>query len=424
MLEILTIISTILLAILLLKSFKVDSKELKLDEILNQLNREFSNIRAENAQNSKFLREEILSSITKFQQSLSQEIFNFSKGQSEHFNNFAKNQAESFSNFSKSLDDLLTKNNANFEDIKSKIELKLDTLREDNNKQLDKMRATVDEKLTETLDTRLGEKFKLVSDRLEQVHKGLGEMQTLATGVGDLKSVLSRVKVRGIWGEVQLEQILSEFLTREQYSNNISTKPNSKDVVEFAIKIPSKSIEGEFIWLPIDVKFPLEDYEALVKAEQNRDIEALEVARKNIEKRIRLEAKDIFTKYIDPPNTTDFAILYLPIEGLYAEITQNMELVEQIRRDYRVTFTGPNTITAFLSSLQMGFRTLAIEKRTSEVWSLLSVIKNEFGKFGDMLKKTSKKLQETQNVIDSAIAKSNNIESKLGKVEALPQDTS
>jgi DNA recombination protein RmuC len=285
------------------------------------------------------------------------------------------------------------------------------------------MRVTVDEKLQSTLEKRLGESFKQVSTQLESVYKGLGEMQTLAVGVGDLKKVLSNVKIRGTWGEVQLNSLLEQILTNDQYDKNVAVKSGSSDRVEFAIRLPGKDDENKQCWLPIDSKFPLEDYQNLIKAQDAVDLIQIEVSSKALENRVKTEAKYIFDKYIDPPHTTDFAILYLPIEGLYAEITQKQALVDTLQRQYRVTIAGPNTIAALLNSLQMGFRTLVIEKRSSEVWSVLGTIKKEFGLFGDLLIKTKKKLQEATNTIDDASSKSKTITSKLNKVQSLTETT-
>lgn len=301
------------------------------------------------------------------------------------------------------------------------VEDRLRHIQNDNSAALEKMRATVDEKLQSTLEKRLGESFKQVGDRLEQVHKGLGEMQNLASGVGDLKRVLANVKTRGTWGEIQLGSLLEQILTPGQYDTNVAVKEESNDRVEFAIKIPTSD---KSIYLPIDAKFPLEDYSGLVKASEEGELEKIQLLGKELENRIKQEAKKIKEKYIDPPNTTDFAILYLPIEGLYAEITQRTELTEQIQRLHRVVVAGPSTIAALLNSLQMGFRTFAIQKRTSEVWELLNEVKTEFGRFGDILDKTRKKLQEASHSIDSASTKSRTIERKLNKMQTLsePED--
>jgi DNA recombination protein RmuC len=282
------------------------------------------------------------------------------------------------------------------------------------------MRETVDEKLHATLEKRLGESFKLVSERLDLVHKGLGEMQTLATGVGDLKKVLQNVKTRGTWGEVQLGNLLDEMMTTEQYEKNVATKKDSADRVEFAIKIPAKDEKIKHIWLPIDAKFPLEDFQSLIDAEEKNDPVLIDKLSKALENRIKSEAKDIRDKYLDPPYTTDFGILFLPIESLYAEVLRRPGLSDTLQREYKVIITGPTTIAAILNSLQMGFRTLAIEKRSSEVWSVLGAIKKEFITFGDLLDKTHKKLQEASNTIDDASKKSRTIERKLSKVQELP----
>lgn len=304
--------------------------------------------------------------------------------------------------------------------ITSMVERQLQSMQKDNSEKLEKMRMTVDEKLHATLERRLGESFKLVSDRLELVHKGLGEMQTLASGVGDLKKVLTNVKTRGTWGEVQLKSLLEQVLTIDQYEENIATKKNSRDRVEFAIKLPSKDEKVPNIFIPIDAKFPVEDYQRLVQAQEKADVVEVEAASKALEIRMKGMAKDIADKYLDPPYTTDFGILYLPTEGLYAEVTQKRGLTETMQRQYRVVVCGPNTISAFLNSLQMGFRTLAIEKRSSQVWEILGAVKTEFGKFGDLLEKTQKKLQEASNTIDSAARKSRTIERRLGNVQELP----
>lgn len=285
---------------------------------------------------------------------------------------------------------------------------------------LELIRATVDEKLHSTLEKRLGESFERVSRQLESVHKGLGEMQTLASGVGDLKKVLSNVKTRGTWGEIQLGNLLEQILTLEQYEKNVSTKRNSSDRVEFAIKLPGREKQDQPVWLPIDAKFPMEDYQRLIEAEEKPNIDLIDELGKALETRIKSEARDIRDKYIDPPNTTDFGILFLPIEGLYAEVLRRPGLCDSLQRDYRVIITGPTTLAALLNSLQMGFRTLAIEKRSSDVWALLAIIRSEFSKFGEILDKTYKKLQEASDTIESATKKSKTIERKLNKVQEIP----
>jgi len=309
-------------------------------------------------------------------------------------------------------------NEQKLENVRKTIEERLKSLQDDNSQKLEKMRETVDEKLHNTLEKRLGESFKLVSDRLESVQQGLGEMQALATGVGDLKKVLSNVKTRGTLGEIQLETLLDQILTPDQYAKNVATKSGSRENVEFAIKLPGK--EDKILWLPIDAKFPKEDYERLVDAQEQANPDLVEELGKALEQRIKSEAKDIQNKYIDPPNTTDFGILFLATEGLYAEALRRPGLFESLQREHRVILTGPTTIAALLNSLQMGFRTLAIEKRASEVWNLLGAIKTEFAKFGDLLVKTHKQLAAASNTIEGATRKTRTIERKLRDVQELP----
>jgi len=321
--------------------------------------------------------------------------------------------------FSQQLVELTKQNSTKLELIRDTVEKRLTELQKDNNQKLEKMRETVDEKLQSTLEKRLAQSFQSVSERLEQVHKGLGEMQNLAVGVGDLKKVLSNVKTRGTWGEVQLGNLLEQILTKEQYQANVATKKDSKDIVEYAIKLPGKDKNSNHIWLPIDAKFPIEDYQRLLEAEDANDRAAIDIANKAIEKRLKDEGKKIKTKYIDPPNTTDFAILFIPIEGLYAQVLKLPGLVDSIQREYRVMITGPTTITAILNSLQMGFRTLAIEKQSSEIWQTLSEVKTEFGRFGEILERTQKKLQEASNQIDAGATRARAIERKLKNVDTL-----
>lgn len=321
--------------------------------------------------------------------------------------------------FSQQLVELTKQNSTKLELIRDTVEQRLTELQKDNNQKLEKMRETVDEKLQSTLEKRLAQSFQSVSERLEQVHKGLGEMQHLAVGVGDLKKVLSNVKTRGTWGEVQLGNLLEQILTKEQYQANVATKKDSKDIVEYAIKLPGKDKHLNHIWLPIDAKFPIEDYQRLLEAEDANDRVAIDIANKAIEKRLKDEGKKIKTKYIDPPNTTDFAILFIPIEGLYAQVLKLPGLVDSIQREYRVMITGPTTITAILNSLQMGFRTLAIEKQSSEIWQTLSEVKTEFGRFGEILERTQKKLQEASNQIDAGATRARAIERKLKNVDTL-----
>lgn len=304
--------------------------------------------------------------------------------------------------------------------LRTAVQERLQSMQVDNASKLEAMRQTVDEKLHATLEQRLGESFKLVSDRLELVHRGLGEMQTLATGVGDLKRVLTNVKTRGVWGEVQLEALLEQLLTPEQFDKNVVTRPRSNERVEFAIRLPGGEEGGAPVWLPVDAKFPLEDYQKLLDAQDRVDAVAVEAAAKALEVRIRDEARSIREKYIAPPHTTDFGILYLPIEGLYAEVLRRPGLAEALQREYRITLAGPTTLAAMLNSLQMGFRTLAIQKRSSEVWQVLGAVKTEFGKFGEALAHTKKKLQEASNSIEKAEVRTRAVGRKLKEVEALP----
>jgi DNA recombination protein RmuC len=307
------------------------------------------------------------------------------------------------------------------ESVRSVVDQRLQQLQEDNSKQIDKMRATVDEKLQGTLEKRLGESFKLVSDRLEQVHQGLGAMQQLASDVGGLQKVLSNVKTRGGWGEVQLGALLEQVLTAEQFSRNVKTRDDSGEHVDFAIKLPGDE-NGAPVWLPIDAKFPTEDYQRLVVAQEKGDVPTIEDAMKSLETELKRGAKDICAKYINPPKTTDFALMFLPTEGLYAEAIRRIGLVEQVQRDCRVVFAGPTTLAALLNSLQMGFRTLAIQKRSSEVWNLLAGVKTEFGKFGEALSSAKDKLDQAARKMEDVDVRSRAITKKLRDVEELPSN--
>ncbi|MCL7986545.1 DNA recombination protein RmuC [Sphingobacterium sp. lm-10] len=309
--------------------------------------------------------------------------------------------------------------NDHLKDIKISIENHLKALREDNNRQLEQMRHTVDEKLQSTLEKRLGESFKLVSERLELVHRGLGEMQTLANGVGDLKKVLSNVKTRGILGEYQLANILEQLLTNEQYAQNVATKKGSQAHVEFAIKLPGKDSD-ETVWMPVDSKFPIENYQALMDAYEVGEKNQIELQQKILMRNVEAFAKDISDKYIDPPHTTDFAIMFLPIESLYAEILRHPGLFETLQRKYRVTITGPTTLSALLNSLQMGFRTLAVQKRSSEVWKILEAVKTEFKKFSDQLDKVDKQLSSaSKSLHDLRLTRTNMMSRKLRDIGTL-----
>ena len=317
--------------------------------------------------------------------------------------------------------EVLESNRVGLEKVRVGLDDRLKILQEGNEKKLDQMRQTVDEKLQTTLEKRLGESFKLVSDRLESVQRGLGEMQSLAAGVGDLKRVLTNVKTRGTWGEVQLGAILEQILTPDQYEKNVKTREHSQDMVEYAIKLPGSGRDADsVVWLPIDSKFPQEDYQRLLAAAEVADSEAVEKACASLTRAILLAAKDISGKYLNPPRTTDFAIMFLPTEGLYAELLRQPGLTEKLQHDFRVVVAGPTTLAATLSSLRMGFRTLAIEKRSSEVWEILSAVKTEFGKFGEVLIKVKKQLTTAANTIDDTEVRARKMASKLKSVEGLP----
>ncbi len=324
------------------------------------------------------------------------------------------------SNLTQQLQQITDGNALRMREVRDTLDVQLAQLQKTNTAKLDEMRQTVDEKLQSTLQTRLGESFKQVADRLEQVHKGLGEMQSLAQGVGDLKHLLSNVKNRGTYGEAQLGALLEQVFVAEQYAAQISTVPGSANLVDYAIRLPGKSEDGTPLWLPIDAKFPTEDYERLLDAQEKADALAVEVAAKALEGQIRKEAKSISEKYVSPPHTTDFAILFLPSESLYAEVLRRPGLMDSLQRDYRVTLAGPTTLLAMLNSLQMGFRTLALEQRSSEVWQVLGAVKTEFGKFGDVLTRIRAQTQTVLTTLDQAQTRTNVMNRALKKVEALP----
>ncbi|GAB4385426.1 MAG: DNA recombination protein RmuC [Phycisphaerales bacterium] len=344
---------------------------------------------------------------------------------SEKLNESYKQHGDRLDAFSKRLSELIDASEKRGDGLRETVEARLDKLREENAKKLDEMRATVDEKLQGTLEKRLGESFKQVSDRLEQVHKGLGEMQTLATGVGDLKRVMTNVKTRGTWGEFQLGAILEQILAPSQYESSVAVKPDSNERVEFAICLPGRDDHGDArVYLPIDAKFPSEDYQRLVEAQEAGDPEAVAAATKQLDAAVRLCAKTMNEKYIYPPYTTDFAILFVPTEGLFAEIVRRASLVDHCQQQCRVVIAGPTTLAAILNSLQMGFRTLAIQQRSSEVWEVLGAVKTEFGKFGDVIAKVKKKLKEASNTVESAEVRSRAMQRRLKVVEELPVDKS
>ncbi|XUX00010.1 MAG: DNA recombination protein RmuC [Dehalogenimonas sp.] len=399
-------------------------------------------VRTESATGAKQLREEVISTLNGISETMARTIKELAIAEKVQLEAFAgqiniltktsNEKLDSIRNetaigaknlreeITSTLKGMTESNEKKLESVRITVEEKLQILQTDNAKQLEQMRQTVDEKLQGTLEKRLGESFKQVSERLEQVHKGLGEMQSLATGVGDLKKVLTNVKTRGTWGEVQLGSLLTQVLSPEQFAANVSTKDNNERV-EYAIKLPGQSQDREeTIWLPIDAKFPIEDYQRLVEAQENADVEGVEAAGKQLETRVKACAADICLKYINPPNTTDFGILFLPIEGLFAEVIRRTGLTEFVQRECRVVIAGPTTLWSILNSLQMGFRTLTIQKRSSEVWKLLEAVKTEWTKYGDVLEAVHKKLNQVTDTVETAKIRSRAIGRKLKDVHELP----
>lgn len=406
------IVSVVLLAILLVRMPRKGSADLspQLGELRDDVREDTSRglerlereLRLELAEMARGNRGEAGQQMLRFQQQLSAQL-----------TSIATVQQQQLAQMSES-------NERRLADVRATLEQKLRDIEANNAAKLEEMRRTVDEKLHATLEQRLGESFKLVSDRLEQVHRGLGEMQVLAQGVGDLKRVLTNVKSRGTWGEVQLDMLLEQVLTPEQYGKNVETVRNSGARVEFAIRLPGRDASAAPVWLPIDAKFPKEQYERLIDAQERGDAETAQAASRELEVAVRREAQRIAEKYLSPPATTDFAILFLPTEGLYAEVLRRPGLTDQLQRDFRVTVAGPTTLTALLNSLQMGFRTLALEKRSSEVWEVLGAVKTEFGKFGEVLAKTRDTLVRAARNIEQAEVRTRQMERKLRTVEALP----
>ena len=340
-------------------------------------------------------------------------------------NGIGKSQREAVESVEQRVRALVESNESRLDKLRTTLEGRMQAMQDNNEKKLDQMRQTVDEKLQTTLEKRLGESFKLVSERLEAVQRGLGDMQNLATGVGDLKRMLTNVKARGTWGEFQIGDILEQILTPDQYERNVKTRQNSDEIVEYAIRLPGAGNEpASVVWLPIDAKFPQEDYQRLLDAAEAADAEATDRSTAALLRSIQQSARDIADKYIDPPHTTDFAIMFLPTEGLYSEVLRQPGLVERLQHDYRVVVAGPTTLAALLNSLRMGFRTLAIEQRSSEVWTILSAVKTEFGKFGDVLQKVKRQLDTASNTIDQTSVRTRVMARKLREVEALPESDS
>lgn len=368
-------------------------------------------------------RDSLLAALSQQRQEFGSQLASSQQAVAERTEAISRRLGQAFESFEQRLASLTSQTDARAEALRSAVETRLKELQSGNEAKLDEMRRTVDEKLHATLEQRLGESFKLVSERLEQVHRGLGEMQSLATGVGDLKRVLSNVKTRGGWGEVQLEALLEQLLTPEQYGRSVKLRPGSDALVDFAVKLPGRDGQGAPVWLPLDAKFPREDYERLIDAAERGDVPAIEAAGKALELAVKAQAKSIRDKYVEPPHTTDFALMFLPTEGLYAEVLRRPGLADTLQREYRVTVAGPTTLSALLNSLQMGFRTLAIEKRSSEVWKVLGAVKTEFGKFGEVLDKVGEKLDQAQKQIEQTGVRSRAIQRQLREVEALPEET-
>lgn len=413
-------LSLVLLIFLLIKSKKDNSAEI-IDSVRRLLQQELRENRMELLSSLKSNREELGKGLDRLTSKLEERLFAinsaFNKNAKENRDELTKSLGEFGKTFAESVAQFNRVQTEKFE----QMGIKQNELVKSTEEKLEKMRETVDEKLHKTLEERLGQSFQLVSERLELVQKGLGEMQTLASGVGDLKKVLSNVKTRGILGEIQLGNILEQIMAPEQYEANVKTKSDSNDHVEFAIKLPGKDDAGKEVYLPIDAKFPQEDYVRLQTAYDSNDLAGIETANKALVQSVKKFAKDIRDKYIDPPHTTDFGIMFLPIEGLFAEVVRQPEVVAFLQREYKIIVTGPTTLAAMLNSLQMGFKTLAIQKRSSEVWQVLGAVKTEFVKFGGVLEKAQKKISEANQELDTLVnTRTRLMMSKLNKVEALP----
>jgi DNA recombination protein RmuC len=419
LLLILSIASLALLALLLYRLSRPAGSglELRIDSLERLLERQERMLREELARN----RDEALLSARQGREENASSVSAFGDSLLKRMSELAGLQKDQLDTFAVQLKGLTASNEGRMDRLRETLEERLRLIQEDTARKLEQMRATVDEKLHDTLEKRLGESFKLVSERLELVQRGLGEMQTLASGVGDLKKVLTNVKTRGTFGEIQLSSLLEQVLSPGQYDANVETKKGSGQRVEFALRLPGRDGTADgMVWLPLDAKFPQEDYLRLVEAQESGDALAAGEASKQLDKTVRLMAAQIRDKYMDPPHTTDFGVMFLPTEGLFAEVLRRPGLFDALQRDFKVMIAGPTTLAAMLNSLQMGFRTLAIEKRSAEVWNLLGAVRTEFSKFGQVLEKTSKKLQEAGNHIDQAAVRSRSIEKKLKGVQEMP----
>nr|WP_328700322.1 DNA recombination protein RmuC [Caenimonas soli] len=412
----------LLLMLLLRKPPANDAARMELLAANERMERE---LRREISESSRGARTELTHTLGTFQDAIVRQGAETTRTQNIQIDAFAQQltllQKTLSDTLSLQLQNLGESNARRMNEVRATLDSQLTQLQQTNAAKLDEMRKTVDEKLQTTLETRLGESFKQVADRLEQVHKGLGEMQTLAQGVGDLQRVLTNVKTRGMFGEVQLEALLEQVLTHEQYAKQVETKPRSNQRVDFAIRFPGRSADGTPVWLPIDAKFPRDDYERLLDAQDRADPAAADIAARALEARIRTEAKSISESYLCPPQTTDFAILFLPIESLYAEVLRRPGLMDSLQRDYRVTLAGPTTLLAMLNSLHMGFRTLALEQQASEVWKVLGAVKTEFERYGEWVARIKEQVQKASDTLDKADSRTKMMRRALKVVEALPE---
>ncbi len=420
----LAVVNLVLVMVVLLR--RPQSNDTARVELLAANERLERELRREISESSRGARTELTHTLASFQDALVKQGAEATRTQNTQIDAFASQltllQKTLSDTLSQQLQSLGESNARRLGEVRATLDAQLAQLQQSNAAKLDEMRKTVDEKLQSTLETRLGESFKQVADRLEQVHKGLGEMQTLAQGVGDLQRVLTNVKSRGMFGEVQLEALLEQVLTQEQYAKQVETKPRSNQRVDFAIRFPGRSSDGTPVWLPIDAKFPRDDYERLLDAQDRADPAAAEAAARALETRIRTEAKSISDFYLSPPQTTDFAILFLPIESLYAEVLRRPGLMDSLQRDYRVTLAGPTTLLAMLNSLHMGFRTLALEQQASEVWKVLGAVKTEFERYGNWVDKIREQVRKASDTLDTAQTRTNQMRRALKVVEALPEE--
>jgi DNA recombination protein RmuC len=411
----------LVIALLLRKSGTGEAARVELLAANERLERE---LRREISESSRGARTELTQTLATFQETLMRQGAEATRTQNSQIDAFGQQlsllQKTLYDTLTLQLQGLADSSARRLAEMRTTLEAQLTTLQQVNAAKLDEMRMTVDEKLQTTLETRLGESFRQVAERLEQVHKGLGEMQGLAQGVGDLQRVLTNVKSRGVYGEVQLEALLEQVLTPDQYARQVETKPRSNQRVDFAIRLPGRSDGGTPVWLPVDAKFPREDYERLLDAHDRADAAAADIAARALESRIRSEAKSICESYVCPPHTTDFAILFLPIESLYAEVLRRPGLMDTLQRDYRVTLAGPSTLLAMLNSLHMGFRTLALEQQASEVWKVLGAVKTEFERYGGWVEKIREQVRKAADTLETATTRTNQMRRALKVVEALP----